>query len=275
MLWCHAYNASTARDPRDACFRRPDRLEMGRRQRCDALLRSSRSGRHPYGVERELRGLLGAGAIDERARACFKAESSGCGSAVCQLRDLEAGRRRYHSKYRRSGGCEYARRTRVASRSLTELVLGWSTCRRSLGLEHRILVDGGTTRGTQPHRGDHRPARHACSGKRAGELYGASGFRRKPASWACVTHSAQATSGWQRCVEQVAYEPTLLCRFERRARSHQPVDQSTGQTRTCARTKEAVVSSPCFGVRLSSATAHQLPPHAPQADCIGLFASTP
>jgi hypothetical protein len=275
MLWCHAYNASTARDSRGACFRRPDRLEVGRRQRGDALLGSCRSGRHPYGVERELRRLLGAEAIGERPAVCFKAESSGRGSAVCQPRNLEAGRRRHHPEYRRGGGCEYARRTGVASRSLSELVLGWPPRRRSLGLQHRIFADGGATRGTQPHRGDHRLAWSACSGKRAGELYGPSGFRRKPARGARVTHSTQAASGWQRCIEQAANEPTLLCRVERRARSHQSIDQSAGQTGTGAWTKEAVASSAACDVQLSSAAAHRIPPLAPQADSIGLLASTP
>jgi hypothetical protein len=275
MLWCHAYNASNARDFRDACFRRPDRLEVGRRQRCDALLGSCRSGRHPYGAERELRGLLGAPTIGERLRACFKTESSGRGSAIRQPRDLEARGRRYHSKYRRSGGCEYAHRTGVASWSLSELVLGWSPRTGSLGLQHRTLVDGGATRGTQPDRGDYRPARDACSGERAGELYRLSGFRRKPAGRACVTHSTEATSEWPRRLEQVAHEPALVCRVERRTRSHQSIDQSTGQTGTRARTKEAVGSSASFGVRLSPAAAQQLPAQAPQADCIGLLASTP
>jgi hypothetical protein len=275
MLWCHAYNASTARDSRDACFRRPDRLEMGRRQRCDALLGSCRSGRHPYGVERELRGLHRAGSCGERPRACLKAESSRRGPAICQLRDLEARGRRYHSKYRRRGRCEYAHRTGVASWSLNELVLGRSPRRRGLGLQHRLLVDGGATRGTQPNRRDYRLARDACSGNRSGELHSASGFRRKPAGRACATHSAQATSKWPRRLEQAAYESALLCRVEWRARSDQSADQSTGQTGTRARTKEAVRSPASVGVRLSSAAAQQLPPHAPQADCIGLLASTP
>jgi len=276
MLWCHAYNASTARDSRDACFRRPDCLEVGRRQRCDALLRSRRSGRHSYGVERGHCGSFRVGTFSERPRACFKAESSGRGSAVCKSRDLEARRRRYHPEYRRSGGCEYAHRTGVASWSLRELVLGWTPRRRTLWFEQRIFVNGGATRGTQPHRGDHRPARDACSGKRAGELYGTSGFRRKPAGRASVTHATQTTSDWPRRFEQVAHEPALVCCLERRTRPHQSIDQSTGQagTPTPARPKEAVASSASFGVRLSSAATQQLT-HASQANCISSLASTP
>ena len=275
MLWCHAYNASNARDARDACFRRPDRLEVGRRPRCDALLGSCRSGRNSYGVECEFRGPFGAGSVREHPRVCVEAESSGRGSAVCQLRDLEACRRRHHPEYWRNGGCEYAPRTGVAPWSLSELVFGWSPRSRTLGFEHRVFVDGGATRGTQPHRGDHRLARDARSGKRAGELYGTSGLRRKPAGRACVTQSAQATSGWPRRVEQVAYEPALLCRVERRARSHQSIDQSTGQICTAARIKEALASSASFGAPLSSAAAQHLPAHAPEVDCTGSLASTP
>jgi hypothetical protein len=275
MLWCHAYNASNARDPRDARFRGPDCVEVGGRQRCHALLGSSRSRGHTHGVERGLHSGIGrAGASGDCARS-FQTESAGRGSPLRQLRDMEAGGRGHHPEHRRDSGCECADRTRIAPWSLRRLVLGWPPRRRGLEHEHGIFVVRGAAGRTSPDRSDHRLSGSACSGNRTGELHRASGVRCESAGWASVTQSAQATSPWRGGVEQAAYGSALVRGIKWRATSHQSIDQSTGQTGARARTREALRSPSSSGaLRSFSGTRPAISPYQ-RADCSRGLAGTP
>jgi hypothetical protein len=275
MLWCHAYNASNARDPRDARFRGPDRLEVGRRQRRDALFGSSRSRCHAHGVECWLHSWIGGtGASDECARG-FATEPAGRGSPLRQFRNMEAGGRGHHPEYRWDSGCECADRTRIAPGTFRRLVLGRPPCRRSLEHEHGILFVRGAAGRTSLDRRDHRLSGGACSGNRAGELHRTPSLHCESAGWARVTQSTQATSPRRRSVEQAPYESAIICSVKWRATSHQSIDQSTGKAGADACTGKALASSSIPSASLSFNGAQSPIAPCPRADCSGGLAGTP
>lgn len=273
MLWCYAYNASDARDSRDAGFRRPNRMEVGRRQRCDALLGSCRSRRHAHGVERGGPCRDGDGVLYDTSLS----EPVRCGavwSTLPQLRNLEAGAGRDCPEYRRGGRGKYQGRSLATARSCSTSVPRWSACRRLRRL-YAVHTDGSPSRHSHGDRGDQRSQRQSYSGNRFSELHRTTGFHCESASRTRVTQSTQAPTRWGRRVEQAAYESTFVRGVEWRAASHQSIDQSTGQTGSRARTEEALGSSAVTSAPLGFGAAPSLTAQFQRTDLGGASAGAP
>ncbi len=242
MLCCHAYNASTARDARDACLRRPDCLEVGGRQGRDALFGSSRARRDSNGTECRFLGARRCDLVflDIFDAADFSAERSG--TPLSQLRDLEAGRGRQHHQYRWCSRCEHSNRSGTSARSHGTSVLRWAVGGKRDRIDHGLLSNRDCSRAAHSDCRHQRSKWQAPARNRTCPILGAASVHRQPAGRPGLAPTAE-TSPAHRCSEQASNQSTFLRRSQWRERSYRSFDEPSDQADQ-TRTQEALKIGP-------------------------------
>lgn len=219
MLWSHAHSASTASDARGARARqRTDRMEVGRRQWSDALLRSAGPRSDEDGAFCRLEGherihasiasavaITAASSIERAARARIRLPHAQDHETCTGRVDREHGRRRASHGSNRS--C-------ASSRARSAPLSRWATRAERDRRRFVVCAGGGSSRRAHAHGGDHRSPGQPCPGERTRYVLRAAGVDRKSPGRSRVAQSSEAAH-WRS--EQAAEPTALVCRSQRRA----------------------------------------------------------
>lgn len=224
MLSRHAHSTHTASDARGTRARRcADRMEMGRRARSDALLRSSHAGGdqngalgRPYGHRSTFsRTALAYVVVSHDADVRPSVQHDCNHKSSAGRNDREHGRRR---------ASERCARTCASVRPQPSALSGRDAGRRCSEC-HVVYAHRGAARRAHPCCSDHRSARRAAAKQRAGNVLRSTDIDRKSARGPCPTQSASTASGPNE--QQTAFHAAVLCRLERCAhRDRRPADES-------------------------------------------------
>ncbi len=213
MLWCHAHSASTASDARGARARqRTDRLEVGRRQRGDALLRSTDAWGNEDGAigrvygndcEHPSRALLGTVSTIERS-----------GSWACVSNDQYHQPRsgRIGRQHGWPGSRQRSSRTSDSSRARAAPLFGWTENReRFWGIDF-VLARGSATRRAHDRRGGHGSWWQAAARERACHVLRAADLGRQSS---CRSGTPQSsTAAFEQRRQQASASTALLLRSQ-------------------------------------------------------------
>lgn len=212
MLWCHAYNASHACDARGPCVCRADGMEVGGRQRRDALLRSRHARCDQDRAQRRAHNDSGT------SRRVFGASSArriaNCRTALSQFRDHQPGARRDHSEHGWSGANQCARRSFIAKRSHATAAAGRPACCESRN-DQRFLTERDSAWHAYSKSRDPRSSRCADSRDEYGSVPRTARIDSQSASGTVTAHAAETAADF----EQVADLAALLRFIERQARA--------------------------------------------------------
>jgi hypothetical protein len=248
MLCPHAYGTDASRPTCRSGARRPDRMEVGRRERHHPLQRPTHSG---GATSRDLNWIESG--QRQRVTPVDTYDEPACVSASSQqlpkLRNPKTRQRGHHPEFGRGRGRETALRTVIAARTLCSSLLRWPS--RSGLLPHcaGIHIAGSCARRTYTHRSDSRPERAALSGIGASSLHRSSGIFRAAARWPRASSSpagkAQGSAGWQ----QTAQDAAQLLRIERCASQGRSAHEQTRSAVAPASGFHDRVSHRCRAIR--------------------------
>jgi hypothetical protein len=216
MLWCHAYNASHTRDARDACVRWPDRMEVGRRERSDALLRSCGSRRHAHGAQCGLRPVT----LTSASQHCAgRSGGSDFGSTshfgIPELRNLEAGQGRHHLEHRRRSRREHSCGPRATARPLCSPLSGRTSGRGLKRFVDRILPARSCSWTPYVDGGHHGSAWRERSEERTRHIRCTANISCQSSRGASPTQPSQAAPNWG-VIQQASKKPTFIRGPQRR-----------------------------------------------------------
>src|SRR5512138_2394863 len=209
MLSRHAHSALTASDARDARARQcADRMEVGRRARRDALLRSADARRDQNGAFGRPNRDCFTAALDTKA---FASTIRARRPVVRHACDHDALAGRVDREYRWPRSSERTARAVPAAGAQSSCLLRWAAPRRGLTECDVVLLDGSGSWRTHVAGGRDRQQRCAPPEQRYRYVLCAADIvDRESTCRSCAAQSAPPS-----CKQQNAREAAVVCRFRR------------------------------------------------------------